>query len=99
MAERGAGSGAGSGRSWVGIAANAHSGVGTGRKRVRRLVLELERRGLAARVAWTPAERSALVAEARGDPSCRCLVAAGGDGTVAALINEGPETPVTVLPA
>jgi diacylglycerol kinase (ATP) len=84
---------------WVGIAANAHSGVGTGRKRVDRLVLELERLGLEVRVAWTPAERSALVAEARGDRSCRCLVAAGGDGTVAALINEEPETPVTVLPS
>ncbi|HEX8201139.1 MAG TPA: diacylglycerol kinase family protein [Isosphaeraceae bacterium] len=99
-ADAGAGAGAGSGRPpWVGIAANAHSGVGTGRKRVERLVRALGRLGLDARVAWTPSERTALVAGARGDPSCRCLVAAGGDGTVAALINEEPATPVTVLPA
>lgn len=90
--------GGASGRQWVGIAANAHSGVGSGRQRVERLVFELQRRGLEARVAWTPSERSVLVAEARDDRSCRCLVAAGGDGTVAALINEKPATPVTVLP-
>jgi diacylglycerol kinase (ATP) len=90
--------GGASGRPWVGIAANAHSGVGGGRRRVECLVRELERRDLAARVAWTPAERAALVAEARDYPGCRCLVAAGGDGTVAALINERPATPVTVLP-
>src|SRR4051812_22418822 len=83
---------------WVGIAANASSGLGTGRRRVGHLTAELNRRGLAVRTAWTPAERSALVAEAGRDPLCRCLVAAGGDGTVAALVNEPSEVPVTVLP-
>jgi len=33
------------------------------------------------------------------DPRCRCLIAVGGDGTVSALINEGPSVPLTVLPA
>ncbi len=89
----------GGGLPWVGIAANAHSGRGAGRLRVERLVRELRSRGLAVRVGWTPAERSAMVAEAGRDPGCRCLVAAGGDGTVAALVNERPEVPVTVLPA
>jgi diacylglycerol kinase family enzyme len=59
----------------------------------------MDRLGLGARVAWTPSERSALVAESEVDPSCRCLVAAGGDGTVAALVNERPRVPITVLPA
>jgi diacylglycerol kinase family enzyme len=45
---------------WVGIAANAGSGTGDGRRRVERLVAELERLGLRARVAWTLAERAAL---------------------------------------
>ena len=84
---------------WVGIAANAHSGRGAGRARVDRLVRELARRGLESRIAWTPEERAALVAGAQADRGCRCLVAAGGDGTVAALVNERPAVPMTVLPA
>ncbi|MDB5352839.1 MAG: sphingosine/diacylglycerol kinaselike enzyme [Planctomycetota bacterium] len=40
-----------------------------------------------------------MVAESADDPSCRCLVAAGGDGTVASLINEQPSRPITVLRA
>jgi len=84
---------------WVGVAANADSGRGRGRERVERLVSSLGRMGLDAVVAWTPDERAALVAASDDDPSCRCLVAAGGDGTVAALINERPARPITVLPA
>ncbi len=86
------------GHGWVGIAANPASGLGSGRRRVERLVEELKRRDLRARVAWTLAERSALVAESARDPDCRCLVAAGGDGTVGALVNECPSVPITVLP-
>jgi diacylglycerol kinase family enzyme len=92
------GAGSAPGRGWVGIAANAGSGSGAGRRRVEELVEELGQKGLAARVAWDLAERSALVAAAAHDPGCRCLVAAGGDGTVAALINERPTVPITVLP-
>jgi diacylglycerol kinase family enzyme len=83
----------------VGVAANAGSGRGGGRRRVERLVSELDRYGLAARVAWTLGERSALVAASARDPMCRCLVAAGGDGTVGALVNEHPSVPITVLPS
>ena len=84
---------------WVGVAANAASGRGQGRQRVERLVACLDRLGLGVVVAWTPEERADLVNASNDDPSCRCLVAAGGDGTVAALINERPERPITVLPA
>ena len=85
-------------RQWVGIAANVHSGAGRGQQRVDHFLRELDRLGLAGRVAWTPEARSRLVSEAGGDPRCRCLVAAGGDGTVAALVNERPEVPITALP-
>ena len=88
----------GSDRRWVGIVANAGSGRGEGRRRVERLVVELQRRGLSSRVAWTVAERAELVAESSRDEECHCLVAAGGDGTVAALVNECPGVPITVLP-
>src|SRR6202023_76565 len=83
---------------WVGIAANTGSGRGQGRIKVERLVRELERADLPARVAWTLDERAALVADSADDSGCRCLVAVGGDGTVAALVNERPTVPITVLP-
>ncbi len=84
---------------WVGIVANANSGRGRGRRGVGRLAESLGRSGLGVEIAWTPEEREAIVASAAGDPACRCLVAAGGDGTVSALINEVPDVPITVLPA
>ena len=40
-----------------------------------------------------------LVSRSAGDPRCRCLIAVGGDGTVAALLNEQPGVPLTVFPA
>lgn len=84
---------------WVGIVANAGSGRGQGRVQVERLGDELRRLGLGSRVAWTPAERAAMVAASTGDSGCRCVVAVGGDGTVAALVNECPRVPISVLPA
>jgi diacylglycerol kinase family enzyme len=83
---------------WVGVAANPGSGRGSGRGDVDRLIEELARRNLGARVAWTRDERPELVRDAARDPLCRCLVAAGGDGTVGALVNERPTVPITVLP-
>lgn len=84
---------------WVGVVANRHSGVGGGRVKVERLADALGRRGLASRICWTHDERAEVVARARGDSTCRCLVAVGGDGTVAALVNEAPDVPISVLPA
>jgi diacylglycerol kinase family enzyme len=84
---------------WVGLVANPNSGIGAGRERVCRLVDALAHHGLAARVGWTPDDRAGLVRSAVPDSSCRCLVAVGGDGTVAALLNERPRVPITVLPA
>lgn len=66
---------------------------------MERLVEALRGVGLAARVAWTPKDRHLLVVDAGADPLCRCLVAVGGDGTVAGLINERPQAPMTVLRA
>ncbi len=87
-------------RPWVGIAANAASGRGRGRNTVARLAAELDRLGLRTRVAWDLAGRRALVdAAGVGGSGCRCLVAVGGDGTVASLINECPGVPIAVVPA
>ena len=84
---------------WVGIVANANSGRGRGRRQVEALARRLDLLGLDAEIAWTPEARTDLVRQAASDGRCRCLVAAGGDGTVAALLNECPGTPITVLPA
>lgn len=84
---------------WVGIVVNRCSGAGAGARKVARLVEALRERQLAAEIAWTLDERSALVAKADGDPRCRCLVAVGGDGTISALVNEGPRVPITALRA
>jgi diacylglycerol kinase family enzyme len=83
---------------WVGIAANPHSGAGRARRRVEGLTAALETLGLRPRIGWTPQARGELVAAARADCDCRALVAVGGDGTVASLINERPTVPITVLP-
>lgn len=86
-------------RPWIGIAANAAAGRGRGRARVTQLVRALRHEGFRPRIAWTPEDRAMLVAEAAEDGQrCHCLVAAGGDGTVAALINEQPTSPIAVLP-
>ncbi len=87
------------GEPWVGIVANRSSGTGGNNILVRRLAAKLGKLGFDSEVAWTPAERKLLVAEAESRPGCRCLVAVGGDGTVSALVNEQPKVPVTVLPA
>jgi diacylglycerol kinase (ATP) len=73
--------------------------MGRGLRLVDRLVRALRRVGLSEQIAWTPEDRAALVSRSAGDPRCRCLVAVGGDGTVADLLNEQPSVPLTVLPA
>lgn len=83
---------------WVGIAANAGSGRGEGRRAVEVFASSLEAFRIGCRIAWTPAEREAMVADAASGGDCRCLVAAGGDGTVSALINDRPGVPIAVLP-
>ena len=84
---------------WVGVVANRNSGMGGGLRLVNRLGRALRRVGLGEQIAWTPEERASLVSRSAGDPRCRCLVAVGGDGTVADLLNEQPSVPLTVLPA
>ncbi|WP_435008927.1 diacylglycerol/lipid kinase family protein [Tundrisphaera lichenicola] len=84
---------------WVGIAANPASGRGKGRVAVARLADELERLGVETRIAWTLVGRRELVDASTVPGDCRCLVAAGGDGTVAALINERPSVPIAVVPS
>lgn len=86
-------------RTRVGIVANANSGLGAGRRKVERLVAALTARGYRPEVAWTRDEQAELIAQCRLETGWRCLVAAGGDGTVADLVNARPGVPLAVLPA
>jgi len=80
------------------VAANPFSGSRSNRPRVGRLVAALEKRGLEARVAWSPGERSALLGDAGLRAECHCVVAAGGDGTVHSILAEDLPGPLAAMP-
>jgi diacylglycerol kinase family enzyme len=67
---------------------------------VEALVAALRTARLPARVVWDAAERAALLGDPAALAGVRCVVAAGGDGTVAAVINElAADVPLAVLPS
>ena len=81
------------------IVANPSSGRSANRDRVAALVRSLQRHDLTSQTIWAPDE------SAWRDP-CRCVVAAGGDGTVAMVANmlksrpsdSAPQPPLAILP-
>jgi diacylglycerol kinase (ATP) len=86
-----------SARGRVIVAANPYSGRGPTRQRVDMLMAALGARNLDAHAVWEPAERAAALATAAPGTT---VVAVGGDGTVAAIINElAPGATLAVLAA
>ncbi len=73
------------------IFANPYSGRGRNDRSVAGLEAALAARGLVPRVCWTLDERLAALASPgdslASDPPLRCVVAAGGDGSIAGVIN------------
>jgi len=82
------------------VAANPYSGASDNRRRVDALARALAELGPTPRVVWDARERAATLADRAAMARCRAVVAAGGDGTVAQVINElAPGTPLAVFPA
>lgn len=80
------------------IVANPYSGARENRTVVAKLEAALRGRGLEPRVMWELGELEASANEPGFGESCRAIIAAGGDGTMSAVINQHIGSPVAVLP-
>lgn len=84
--------------SWVIIQRNPGSGSGTGRRELLVLTRELRQLGYRVRMFRNRRAMDEWLRIHRSRRTIRCLVAAGGDGTVADLLNRHPGIPVAILP-
>lgn len=91
-------SGVGVSDSWVVVQRNPLSGSGRGVRELIRLVWALRRRGFRVRLFSDRVRLDVWMRAAVGIRHVRCIVAAGGDGTVADLVNRHPGVPLAVLP-
>jgi diacylglycerol kinase family enzyme len=81
------------------VVANPYSGAGPNRRRVDELLGALRDLGAPPRVVWDAAERGARLSDASAMRGCRAVIAAGGDGTIAQVINALPRgVPLAALP-
>jgi diacylglycerol kinase (ATP) len=80
------------------IAANPYRGAVRPRERVQALAVSVASAGLPVRVVWDARERARVLGDARELAEVRCVVAAGGDGTVSSVINElAADVPLAVM--
>jgi diacylglycerol kinase family enzyme len=84
------------GRTRVAILANPRAGAERSQRLVETLAGRLRALGLAPVVCWHRRELSEAVASGRNE--LRCVVAAGGDGTLLEVLNRAPGVPVALLP-
>ncbi len=80
------------------IQRNPHSGSGAGRSQLRILSRHLSDAGFRVRLFSSRPKLDRYLAGKPAQRILRCIVAAGGDGTVADLVNRHPGVPIAVLP-
>jgi len=79
------------------VIANPIAGRGAGRARATEIERELVQRGVATEIYFT--DRAGAATRAARDSQVECVVAVGGDGTVAeVLAGLDPKTPLAVFP-
>src|SRR5579872_3530969 len=83
---------------WVAIQRNPRSGSGLGRHRLRELVRELKRLGYKPRLFKDRERLQTWLANDDIREQLACIVAAGGDGTIADVVNRHPGIRLAVLP-
>ncbi len=76
------------------ILGNPRAGTGNSRRRVERLCGALRGRGLEPILCWQREELGQLARES----DTRCVVAAGGDGTLLEVVNRVPHLPIALFP-
>lgn len=83
---------------FVAVQCNPNSGSGGRRALLLDLVRVLRRHGLRVRVFRNRERLSACLQNTEYRDRLRCIVAAGGDGTVGDVINRFPGVPLAILP-
>jgi len=82
----------------VAIQHNPYSGPRNAQAVLDKLVERLAERGYSSRVFDDRVVMAQAVGDVASDRQLRCIVAAGGDGTIADVINRFPHVPLAILP-
>ena len=85
-------------RNLVVIQRNPTSGSGRGARQLLSLIRELRRFNYRVRLFGSRERLDRYVGDSAVQKRLRCLVAAGGDGTVAGLVSRYPQFPIATLP-
>jgi diacylglycerol kinase family enzyme len=80
------------------VVGNPFSGTRGNRRHVEELIRVLSDRGLRPYALWRPEERRAALSSPDHSERFRCVVVAGGDGTVRDVLSQRPAVPMAVFP-